>query len=121
KDPLGPNQIFETILSQIAQAGARWQRVASQLLSGEREQDLAAVSGVQQPGDAVERRAAVITLLLLGGTGVQRHPHPQRTDASPRLLLEPPLRRERRRHCLRCRGEGGAAAVTHGLEDKARI
>src|SRR5205085_12224556 len=81
KDPLGRIQIFEAILSQIEQADALWQRVASQLLSGAREQNLAAVSGVQQPGDAVERRAEVIPLLLLGGTRVHRHPHPQRTAA----------------------------------------
>ena len=42
----------------------------------------------EQAGDAVERRAEVVAVALLGRAGVQRHAHPQRPELAPVLRLE---------------------------------
>ena len=61
-----------------------------------REQHLAAVRGIPQPGAAVDDGPEVVAVPQLGLAGVQRHPHPERRRGRPALGAERPLDRAAR-------------------------
>ena len=79
----GAEQVLQAVLAQVAQRRRRPAARRDQLRGRAREQDLAAVAGREQARDAVERRAEVVAVALLGLAGVQRHAHPERPGRAP--------------------------------------
>jgi hypothetical protein len=121
KDLIGQAEVFEPLRAQIAQRRVERELLAHQLLSGEREQDLAAVPGIQEPRRAVERRPEVIVTSHLGTARVQRHAHPQWFRQRPRLYDECALGGQRGCQRVRRLGEGREDAIADGLEDHAPV
>src|SRR5438876_92961 len=108
EDVLGLLQVLETMRPQVTQARALRQVCLGGLARGEGEQDLLSVGGSKDAGDTAEGRSEVIAVPLLGGIGVERYPHAQRTEIAPGLRVQAALGRE-----------GGGEAVGGGVEDGA--
>jgi hypothetical protein len=83
-DPLRPYQIAQLALAAIAQFDPFRQSGAGPHAFGGApgQQDLAAVSGVEQSGDAVQGRAEEIPVPLLGLARVDGHSHADRLTAA---------------------------------------
>src|SRR6266545_1479602 len=60
KNALGVGQVFELVVTQVVQLRVRRQLLAHQLCHGQREQDLAAMTGSQQPRNAAEWQAEIV-------------------------------------------------------------
>ena len=76
--PLRLQQVAQSVLAEIPHGGAGRQGVAGKQLGRRGEENLPAMAGGQQPGEAVERgREVIAALVRLGLPRVQRHPHPQ--------------------------------------------
>jgi hypothetical protein len=115
--PLWLQQISEAVLAEIAEFGPGRKGVAGEELNRRGEQDLPTVTGPQQPSKAVERSGEVVASLVWRRfPGVQRHPHPERTDLAPILYKECPLSIESGRNGLRGRRKGGLHRIPDGLE-----
>ena len=70
-------QIPQPVLPEIPQARPFGEAFAGQLLRRRREQNLAAMTGIEQARYPAERETGVVPRPLLGNAGVQRHPHPK--------------------------------------------
>src|SRR3712207_5133048 len=80
------------------------------------------MSGGEEPRNAVERRAEVVAVALLGCASVQRHAHAYGSKLLvPCFVLERTLGSERGLHRLRRRGEGGVERIADGLEDMSTM
>src|SRR5215210_1465857 len=88
-----------------------------QLLGYTTEQNLATVSGRQEPGDTVERSAKVVAVTNLNRAGVQRHTHPQWARRAPAFRVERTLRSQGRNERLRRVGKRGIKGISAGSED----
>ena len=69
--------------------------------------------------DAVERRAEVVAVALLGRPAVQRHAHPQRTRRAPRFGVQRALRGQRGGERSAGVGEDRVDAIADRFEDHA--
>ena len=107
EDALGPGQVLEPMLargrSRPTPSGraSRDQRRSSprRAAPGRRGPTPA------EPRAAVDGRAVVVAVALLGLAGVQRHPHPDRAEASPTARPRSALDRQRRRDGVRAARE----------------
>ena len=105
EDALRADQVLEAMLAQVAQARRRRAARRGPGRASPRESRTWPPWPVASSrAHAVERRAVVVAVALLGRAGVQRHPHPQRADLAPRLGLEPALGVQRRRDARPGRG-----------------
>ena len=77
ENALGPPEVAQLVFAQVTQHSTRWEVVAEQFRRGSGEQHLAAVTGIQQAGDSVERRPEVVAIALFGNAGVQGHSYLQ--------------------------------------------
>src|SRR6266545_6261622 len=101
EDLLGMAKVFERVRAEIAHADRRRQLIAHQLLGRQREQDLAAVCGCKQSGDAIERWTEVIAVTQFGDTGVQGDAHAQLAARSGWFSVQRSLKRQRGIDCRR--------------------
>src|SRR4051812_31596286 len=75
--PLRADEVAQAVLTQVTQADAGRKLITDQFPGGGGEQDLAAVSGRAQAGDAVEGRAEVVAVAQLGCAHMEGRPHTQ--------------------------------------------
>ena len=73
------------MLAQVEKCDSRRELVGRQRLARLGQQDLTTVGQIEQPGEAVHRRAEVVALTLLGRSDVNGHPHRQRAGCPARL------------------------------------
>ena len=80
------------------------------------------MAGRQQPREPVERGGEVVTARIRGGLpGMQRHPHPQRTELAPGLGQQRALAGDGGRAARpRAVGKGGLGAIADRLEEAPR-
>src|SRR5215212_1609269 len=80
------------------------------------------MTGREQPRHPVERRAEIVSVSLLGGPRVKRHPRPQGVYLPSPLFQEKGfLGCKRRLKGIEGCGEGGAESITYGLEDETTV
>ena len=84
---LGPRQVAQPPLAEIAQSHAIREMIAHHLARRQREQRLPAVRRREEARDAIERRPEIIAVAKLRRASVQRHPHLDRADFLPRLRV----------------------------------
>jgi hypothetical protein len=118
---LGPQQVLQPVLAQVAQGNPDWQGVPGELRGGRREHHLAPVGGGGQPGATVQRRPEVVPVLEFDLARVQPHPDAEVTERAPVLGLHPSLAGERGRDRAGGRGEGGVDGVPHRLEHRPPV
>src|SRR6185503_10314629 len=66
EDSFGSDQILETMLSEVEQAGPFREQIAYQIAGRLGEEHLAAVTGRHQASRPVECRAVIVAVALLG-------------------------------------------------------
>ncbi len=114
---LGDGEILEPMHPQVEQGGVAGETVGGGVPGRLGDEDLAAVSGGHDPGGPVHHRPEVVAVPDLGVTGVDPHPHLQRSGGLPALGTERPLGLEHSAqsvgHCVEHRDH----PVTGGLED----
>jgi len=109
-------EVFKPVLTQIAQTHPLRQISLNEAMSCVGHKDLAAVPGGSDTGRAVEVNAHVAGLSTDGLAGVERHPHPQRQAARPRVLGESLLGRHCRDHRIPGSGEHHEKSVALGVD-----
>ena len=116
---LGAGEVAEAVFAEMAELHAVREEVANELLGGEREQDLAAVRGGEDAGDAIEGLAEIVAIALLGGAGVQGHADFQFLDLLPGGGVQSALGLEGAGEPVLRGIEGDAKGVADGLENMA--
>ena len=92
EDPLRPVEIAQGMLAQITQARSCRERVPSEILRGQGEEHLTAVSSGQQARQPIQSGSEVVAILRRRCSGMQRHPHAYRSNTrGPRLVAQLPL------------------------------
>jgi len=119
--PLWPEEVFETMLSEVSETRPCRKLIAHQLLGREREQHLPTVGCGKQPRYPVYRRTEVVPIALLCGSCVQSHPHPKRSDVLPFGREESTLALQGGFQGIRGSREGTTEGVTDRLEDVATV
>ena len=112
-DALGPGDVSQAALAQVARLDAGRQALADQLQHCPREQNLSAVPGRDEAIHTVERWAVIVAAALFGRPGVKRHAHSQR-ELVPVLRHQRALSRESRRHA-----KNGVTRIADGFENTA--
>jgi hypothetical protein len=115
--PLGPLQVPQPMLAQVAQPGPRREGVPHQVVGGLGQHRLPPVGRGRQPGAAVERRPEVVATLALDLPRVEAHPGSEFAHFAPSLRPQGQLPGEGGRDGVRRLGEGGVDRVAHRLED----
>ena len=75
-DVFGAREVTEAVFSPISRADTVWQMVPHEIIRGLREQDLPTMPGREESGDAVEGRAEVVGVAVLGHTRMEGHADP---------------------------------------------
>lgn len=117
--PLREIEITQPVLASIYELVPVGSRVRKERPAGAGDKDLATVADREQPGDAVEDGPEIVVVAALGGARVNRHPHPERTRASPVVRGERSLSFQRRADRGAHRVEHGEQPVPGGLDDDA--
>ena len=125
EDAVGVPQVLEAMRAPVAQ-GPVWRQVAlHELLGGERQEHLAAVTGCFEPRRPVDGGAEVVPAALLGDPDVDPHADAQRREVGgergPVFGGDGVLGVDGRAGGLHGRMERGAERVTDGLEHKAAV
>ncbi len=120
-DAFGLRQILEPMRAQIAQAASRRQLALDQLGACTREQHLAAVADREQARDAVDRRAEVVAVALVGRTGMNGRAYAQSVDCRKILCGKSALGIEYRRNGVFGTREGRAERIAHRFENVAIV
>ena len=107
EDPLGASGVLELMLAQVAQRVPVHQLVCDPGGRGRRQQNLTPVSGGQNPLGPPESRPEVAPLAHHRLSHVQRHPHPERSNLTQRLIREPLLGLDTSAHAVHRRSEHG--------------
>jgi hypothetical protein len=93
-----------------------------QLLDRLRQEDLATLRHPKKPGEAVEGRREIVTMLRMRFPGVQRHPHTQGSrGVGPGFTPESALGSERCGEGIPSGGKGGLRAIPHRLVERASM
>ena len=115
---LGTSKVPQAMLPQIAQTRLRGEIAEHQIGRRARDEDLAAVSDRQQPGDAIHGGAEIVAVPLVGRAGMDRGADAQ----SAVVQIEPrefALRGQHRRHRVFRSRERRAERITGRLEHVA--
>ena len=117
EDPLGPSEVAQPVLAQVDELQTVVERVAGQLLRGERDEDLSSARGVHQSCGAVHGGAVVVALAELSVTGVHADPNPEGPGHAPRFRGDRPLGTGRRAQSVVRTAEHRVHAVAPHLHD----
>jgi hypothetical protein len=115
-EPLGPLDVRQRGLAEVAQPQVGPELAAHQGRRGAREQHLAAVPRVADPRRLVHRQADVAVRADARLAGVQAHPDANVDVVGPLLLGERTLRRRRRLHAGTGAAEDDEERVALGLD-----
>jgi hypothetical protein len=110
EDALGPVQVTQTVLPEIAQSGSGWQALPHQILCRQRQQNLSTACQGGEPGCPIQLHTHAYPTARLGGVGVESHAHLERTSLAPRLAPECALP-----------VHGGRQAVARGREGSEQV
>ena len=105
------------MLTQVEKLEPIGQVLAQQLTGHVRQHDLTAVRHCHDPRGPVDRRAVIVTVAQLRSSGVDSHPHLQRTRLRPLLAREDALRGRRRADRVVSGREHGVEPVAGRLHD----
>ena len=117
EDPLSPTQVLQAMLAQIPKPDPVLQPVGQQLVRHPGHQDLATMSGGEQPGHPVHHRTGIVAVTLHAGPRMQRHAHPDGQAGRPRLSTGSPLDSHRRRQRCGRVGEHRTKRLARRVED----
>jgi len=121
EDMLGMAQAAQATFAKVAQLGVGRQVLAHELFGGEGEEGLTAVACGEEARDAVEGRAKVVAVALVGGAGVQRHTHTYGFRQIPLLPLKGALSGKGGEESGGRGRKGGIDGIADGLEDMAAV
>ncbi len=105
------------MLAEVDEGHAVVERIAHELLGGERHEDLPAVRGGHEPGGAIDRGSVVVAVAVLGFAGVYADADPQRLGVLPTLRDDRSLRGCCGRERLARAGEHCVHAIAGHLHD----
>jgi hypothetical protein len=112
KEVLGPIQVGQSVLPEVAQARAGRELVACQLMDGPGDQHLAAVRESADVSAAVDGDVRAIGLLEVRLSRMERDTDTHAQVTRPVLLFRGALELERARHGIRRTGEQRHAGVS---------
>ena len=118
---LGVRHVLEAMVAEVNELRALGEGVLNQLLRGPRQQDLSPVSGVPDPGRAMDVEADVSLADRGALTGVQPHPDPDVGASRPGVAGQLPLHVDGRPNGRDRRGEHGEEGVALGIDDLATL
>ena len=116
---LGPREVAQPVLAEVAELRAVREVVSHQLLRGQRKQHLPAVRGGEDARHAVERLAEVIAIALLRRAGVQGHADFQFANRAPVRRAQHALGFQRAGERVRGGVKGHAESIAHRFENEA--
>src|SRR5438067_2370910 len=127
KEVLRLLEVFETVRSQVAQRGDFEQGAPREVEGRLGEQDLSAVSRIEETRHPVERRTEVVAVPAFPRSRVDCHPNSQRAAPGVAALLAPALGVQRslggqsRSDGIRRDVKGGTELVAHALKDVSAV